>query len=354
MKCEYCDKEGFKNNKGLSVHRRYNRECYNKWLEKEKEKENKRTKVKCLLCGKKLRNISNTHLKKHNITQKQYKILFPEASLFSEGLLEEQKQKRENTIQQRYTKEEIKYLKGKKSVASREKKYGITNSEISKKINKICREKDPNKYDKMYKKQGLKIKKFHKEMSDGKRKEFNDKKLKKRKQTNFKKYGIDFPQKLEVTKKRIKKTKKEKYGDENYVNVEKCKKTLFKNYGKYSNFFPHFSITSQELFQSIENNLKNIKCYFAINGEKDKSNEFQVLIGKKFVRFLDFYIPDFKKWIEFDEKHHKCNKILKKDGIREKQIFKKIKSIKLLRITEQEFLADKNGTLKKCLNFIKD
>ena len=113
-------------------------------------------------------------------------------------------------------------------------------------------------------------------------------------------------------------------------------------------------MVSQELFQSIENNLKNIKCYFAINVEETKNNEFQVLIGKKFVRFLDFYIPDSKKWIEFDEKHHKYSGILKKDKIREKQIFKKIKGVKLLRITEEEFLTDKNKTLKKCLSFIKD
>ena len=104
MECLYCNRKGFKNIKGLSVHRRYNKKCYNKWFQEKQEEDNKKTKVECLLCGKNLRNISNTHLKTHSITQKQYKILFPNALLFSEGLLEEQNQKREKTIQKRYTK----------------------------------------------------------------------------------------------------------------------------------------------------------------------------------------------------------------------------------------------------------
>ena len=354
MICKYCDRKDFKNDKGLATHRRHNKKCYNKWLTEKQEEESKKTKVQCLLCGQRLRNISNTHLKKHSITQKQYKILFPSALLFSEGLLNEQKQKREDTIKKKYTKKEIKYLKGKKSVLAREKKHNMKFSEICKNALIEDKKKDHEKYIKIYGEIGGKVKKFHKNMSGNKKKEFNDKKLSKRKQTNLKKYGVEFAQRLESTKKKIKKTKKERYGDENYVNVEKCKKTLFKNYGKYSNFFPHFSIVSQELFKNIENNLKNIKCRFAINGDINESNEFQVLIGKKFVRFLDFYILSLNKWIEFDEDYHKNDKITKKDKTREKQILKKIPGIQLLRITEEEFMRDRNRTIQKCLKFINE
>lgn len=352
MICKYCDREDFENNKGLSVHRRHNRKCYNKWLIEKQEEENKKTKVQCLLCGIQFRNISNTHLKKHSITQKQYKTLFPNALLFSDGLLDDQKQKREDTIKKKYTKTEIKYLKGEKSVLAREKKHNMKFSKICKNVLTEDKKRNPEKYTKIYGEIGEKVKKFHEKMSDNIKKEFNDKKLSKRKQTNLKKYGVEFVQCLESTKNKIKKTKKERYGDENFVNVEKCKKTLFKNYGKYSNFFPHFSILSQKLFKNIENNLKNIKCQYAINGNVNENNEFQVLIGKKLVRFLDFYIPSLKKWIEFDEKYHKYDSISKQDKRREKQICSKIKGVKLLRITKEEFIQDKNKAMQKCLKFI--
>jgi len=352
MKCKYCNREGFVDNKGLATHRRYNKICYNKWIKEKEEIDSKRTKVKCLLCGKMLRNISNTHLKKHSITQQQYKKLFPNAPLFSEGLLDEQKQKREKTIKQRYTKEQIKYLHGKKSILSKEKKYNMPYSEFCRQnhINNIT--KNPEKYDKIYKKLGKKIKNFHQNMLDEDKQKFNKKKQKKRKKTNFKKYGVEFPQRLDEIKDKVKKTKKEKYGDEYYRNAQKCRKTLFKNYGKYSNFFPHFSLISQELFRKIEQKLDNEKCYYAINGIENKNNEYQVLIGKIFVRFLDFYIQKRKKWIEIDEKRHTNEEVIKKDKKREKEIFGKIKKIELLRISEKEFLENKNKTLQKCLDFI--
>lgn len=352
MICKYCGKKGFKNSRGLATHRRYNQKCYNKWLVETQEEENKKTKVQCLLCGKQLRNISNTHLKKHNITQKQYKILFPNALLFSEGLLEEQNQKREKTIKDRYTNEEIKYLKGKKAVLGKEKKHNMNISDICKKVFMEDKKMNPEKYTKAYKDIGEKIKKFHKNMPCNIKKEFNDKKLSKRKQTNLKKYGVEFAQSLEEVKAKQRKTKKTRYGDEYYFNKEKSRKTIFKNYGKYSNFFPHFSMISQELFRNIENELKEKKCRYATNGTENKNNEFQVLVGKKFVRFLDFYIIDLNKWIEFDEYYHKNKKVIKKDKIREKQIFKKIPGIQLLRITEEEFIQNKNKTIQKCLNFI--
>ena len=176
MICKYCDRKDFKNDKGLATHRRHNKKCYNKWLTEKQEEESKKTKVQCLLCGKQLRNISNTHLKKHSITQKQYKILFPSALLFSEGLLNEQKQKRKDTIKKKYTEEEIKYLKGKKSVLAREKKHNMKFSDLCKKVLIEDEKINPEKYIKIHKETGEKVKKFHKNMLGSKKKEFNDKK----------------------------------------------------------------------------------------------------------------------------------------------------------------------------------
>ena len=70
-----------------------------------------------------------------------------------------------------------------------------------------------------------------------------------------------------------KQTKLKKYGDPFYRNVKKAKQTLKKNFGKYSNFFPHFSLISQELFSEIEKCIP-YKCLYATNG-KEKNNEFQ-------------------------------------------------------------------------------
>ena len=89
---------------------------------------------------------------------------------------------------------------------------------------------------------------------------------------------------------------------------------------------------------AIEKEIKNkYKCLYATNGGRENS-EYQVLIADRFIRFLDFYIPELKKWIEFDEGHHKYEKIKKDDKIKEKQVKKKIKGVKLLRIKESSFL----------------
>ena len=102
-KCPYCGKE-CKDKHGVATHIRTakDKSCYTKWQEDvknaKKEYDKTHTFVKCMICGKKLRNISNTHLKLHGITQQQYKEQFPNAPLFAEGLLEEQRDKREATI----------------------------------------------------------------------------------------------------------------------------------------------------------------------------------------------------------------------------------------------------------------
>ena len=108
--CEFCGKDVAKNKKGLSIHRRHNKECNEKWLESEKIKEDKKTKITCKIFGKSLRYISNTHLENHNINQQEYKEKYPNSPIFSDGLLDIQKNNREATISEKYTIDEIKYL----------------------------------------------------------------------------------------------------------------------------------------------------------------------------------------------------------------------------------------------------
>jgi hypothetical protein len=124
-------------------------------------------------------------------------------------------------------------------------------------------------------------------------------------------------------------------------------------YGKYSNFFPKFSWLSQELFRMIEEKLNFEECYYATNKDDIKSNEYQVFYpGSEFVRYLDFYVPARNAWIEFDEGWHKNEECVKSDKKRENEIKGKMKNIRLLRITEKEYLKNKKKTLEKCLKFI--
>ena len=106
-KCIICQKD-FSTKRGLISHLH---ECkdfkhtnyYSEILKQKNENyNNTHTFVKCMICGKVLRNISNTHLKKHNITQQEYKIKFPNSRIFADGLLNEQKSKREETIDRIY------------------------------------------------------------------------------------------------------------------------------------------------------------------------------------------------------------------------------------------------------------
>lgn len=102
LTCKYCGKTGFFNTKGLATHRRFSKPCLEAWKKEQEEIDNSKSKVKCEICGEYLRNISNTHLKKHGMTQQEYKQQFPEAPIFSDGLLDLQKEKREATIFERY------------------------------------------------------------------------------------------------------------------------------------------------------------------------------------------------------------------------------------------------------------
>ena len=100
--CKYCGRTGFFNVKSLSIHRRFSKSCLKAWKKEQEEIDNSKSKVKCAVCGEYLRNISNTHLRKHNMTQQEYKCKFPDAPIFSDGLLDLQKEKREATIVERY------------------------------------------------------------------------------------------------------------------------------------------------------------------------------------------------------------------------------------------------------------
>ena len=359
MKCKYCKKKGFNGAKGLATHRRYSLSCLEKFNKEQKEINNSKSYIKCEVCGEKLRNISNTHLKKHGITQQEYKVKYPNSLIFARDLLEEQKNKRESTIKKRYTKKEIIYLKGEKAKQTCIKKYG---KDYYKEKQRKRKESNPEKYKEHFKNQGKKVRKYWKELKESDPEKYKEKKetrLSKRIKTNLEKYGIEFPQSLEITKRKQKETLIKNYGNLKKAyskRIEKSFETKKKHYGRYAHFYPCFSLESQKLFQQIENKLKdlnfNFKCYYAISGDNDLSNEYQIKVESNEVsfRYLDFYIPELYKYIEFDESYHKYK--IDDDKKREEEIFKAIPSIQLLRIKQEDYEKEPKNIIQKCINFI--
>jgi hypothetical protein len=59
----------------------------------------------------------------------------------------------------------------------------------------------------------------------------NKKRINAIKSTLLKKYGVDHASKINGFSEKLKKTKLERYGDENYVNLEKAKQTKLERYG---------------------------------------------------------------------------------------------------------------------------
>jgi hypothetical protein len=346
MVCFVCKIE-FNNKRGYNTHLRFHQNCKKFWEEEKKIKKDKRPKIICKLCNKYFVSITNTHLKKeHGITMLEYKNKY--GRLHPQDLLDEQAYKRKMTIEKRYLPEEIKELRGKKSLEKRIKIYGSLPKaycHYSQKDKDIAR-----------KNQGLKLKEFHSSIPKEEKERFNKIKLEKRINTNNKKYGVPFPQSLVETKKKAKETNMIKYGETNHTKTKegkiKIKEGIYKKYGKYSNFFPKFSFESQELFSKIEKKI-NYKCYYATNG-KNRNNEFQVLISEGFTRFLDFYVPALNKWIEFDEKYHKYEKNQEDDSIRKQQILSKISNIQLLRISEKDYQKNPESTLQRGIDFINN
>lgn len=113
-----------------------------------------------------------------------------------------------------------------------------------------------------------------------------------------KKYGVDWISKSDGWSESMKRTKKERYGDENYTNREKSKITCIEKYG-------------------VDNPLKSMRIKNNIL-ETKKSNHFQFLQDKCIIDNIKllFTIDEYKGY-HFDNKYkfqcNKCNYIFETD-----------------------------------------
>jgi hypothetical protein len=129
----------------------------------------------------------------------------------------------------------------------------------------------------------------------------------------LKKYGVEHPSQLpsvkeKIKKKResgaydnmvekIKKTKLEKYGDENYVNVEKNKKTKLEKYGdeNYNNRDKMLKTNNEKYGMNISpNTLKSINERLEANEFGFNSEKFKNYLKQKNVENVS-QIPEIKK-----------------------------------------------------------
>jgi len=136
---------------------------------------------------------------------------------------------------------------------------------------------------------------------------------------------------------------------------------------KWLDSFPclNYSKVSQELFWSIYEELKKTykEIYFATfnGGVKDDSganHEYKVKTNDSYKK-LDFYIKDINRAIEFQgtywhsERNTRDKFSPEKDLIRENQIIDSL-GCKILNIKELDYYENKEKTVQKCLNFLKN
>lgn len=231
----------------------------------------------------------------------------------------------------------------------------------------------------------------------------------------IKKYGVSHPSKIQGFKNKIKKTKLERYGNENYVNVDKCKQTKMERYGdenynnreklkqaEYDNIINRLKINNLTLLENIErlkftdsdgvihdekfnihcdicgtdfkSHLSNghipicNNCYPSKKiGEKVKSEilsflqenyKGQIDINNRKIlkdnKELDFYLPDIKLAIEYDGILWHSEKFGGKDKLYHINKTKECekKGIQLIHIFENEWIFKKNIVKSILLNIL--
>jgi hypothetical protein len=116
-----------------------------------------------------------------------------------------------------------------------------------------------------------------------------------------------------------------------------------------------YSNESQELFKRINERLngKYKEIFYATNNPNNENNEYMVtdpITKQKY--FLDFYVKDINKVIEFDGDywHSESRGNIERDRIRDENL--KRLGYKILHIKERDYQQNPEAEIQKCLNFI--
>ena len=121
------------------------------------------------------------------------------------------------------------------------------------------------------------------------------------KNTMLNKYGVDYPSQLEDHAKKVKKTKKDRYGNENYTNSQKMKKTLLEKYGDEN--YVNVEKNKQTKFErygnpNYNNREKFINTLVTTYGEKIHPNTKQNIIERAKSGEIGFKSKKYKEYLK--------------------------------------------------------
>lgn len=280
--------------------------------------------VTCQMCGQQMKDLTSHIFRKHNIKSTQYKELYPNMPMRSDALLKLQSERIKGDKNPAYQ------HGGKYSPFSMNYIHGTENVEETKRKAKENKTKD---------KDNTQIE-YWLTKTDGNLEE--SKKLLSQRQSTF------------SLKKCV-----DTHGKENGTQIWLDRQEKWhKNYKK-----SNFSKVSQDLFWQIAEKLDSLSnVYFAqLDGNKEKdlsgtNNELRLRLNEKLI-LPDFIDTSLNKIIEFDGTYwHKVkNKNYSFDNNPDTKKQKLIieNGYTVLHVDESDFKNDRQGTIEKCMIFLK-
>ena len=203
-------------------------------------------------------------------------------------------------------------------------RFNVQTLEYGKWYSPVCQASDPDCIEKSFK---------TREEKYGSKTYIN---VEKSKQTRLEKYGgycsKDFSEK-------VKKTKLEHFGDENFVNSEKCKKTKFERYGN-ENFNNHDKISETKLERYGDENFNNREKFKETISEFSEEKKFEI-IEKRIETCKEKYGIDSS--LKLDICKANALKFLKK---RTYNRFIKLNNFYSPLFTEKDYIENKTGLYK--------
>ena len=166
----------------------------------------------------------------------------------------------------------------------------------------------------------------------------------KAKKTVFEEHGVDNTMKIDSVKKKSKKTKKERYNDDTYNNREKAKKTIKENYG-----VEHHLQTEESLKKMRDTNKKLYGIEYTVNTEKCNKNLKKV--NNEIYGVDYFFSSEIHSKRQYKYKIENLKKILEISNIEfDLNTYKEIRTIKIGGGYEHTYYKVK---CKKCGNIFE-
>ena len=333
--CEFCGKEFEpKTVRQICCCMKCSRDLNNQRLRDKKREENniKYSDVSdiptCKICGWKSRSLQN-HLKTHNLTVQEYR--------------EQYNATNEEIFHSSYIDEKRDRITGDKNPGYQ---HGGTRSSFSKNNNKYAGLTEEEKQEKI-KKQITKSN--------------NSKRQNNSYATTIEYYttrGFTEAEAIELRKQRqttfsLEKCI-EKYGEEVGRETWIARQEKWLSSDGIKTLKSGVSSISQELFDAISPYIKH-NHYYATNGIPGVNNEYKLRTNNGVV-LLDFFVPGIGKIIEFDGDywHSDANPRKISREVRDAKIIQKYPQFNILHVWEKDYKSDKEGTIKRCLEFLNE